>query len=346
MKLSNKFTFIDLFAGVGGFHLAVKSVLPNAQCVFSSEIDKSAAETYRINHSIDPLNDITITDIESLPSVDLVCAGFPCQPFSRNGKYYNLNKRTISDDEKRANLFWYVIQYLKYHKPRFCLLENVKGLLRIKDTKGVFYKDKIIEALNELGYTGHCGVLDSADYGLAQQRKRVFFVCFRESSDTENFQWPEKESRVVAVEDIIDAEVDPRYFLDNLWQNRKNHKLPGSRLDALKESFKQRGKIVSSKTGKITPVAMIYGDTPSGAPRQQDKLYSVKGISPTIATFELSIPSFDANPWRVLTPRECARLQGFPDSFILPDQEAKAYKQMGNAISVPVIRKIIEKMRL
>jgi DNA (cytosine-5)-methyltransferase 1 len=337
--------FIDLFAGIGGFHYAVKRVSPRAKCVFASENNKATAKTYEINHGLNPLNDITKIDISSLPKADLVCGGFSCQPFSKNGKWHNFGK--IVGDDDRANLFLYVIEYLRQHRPPMVLLENVDGLTEVKNKDDVFYSDLIREAIEDVGYSVFTNILDTADYGLPQQRKRIYFVCFAHPkawSSALAFDWPKRVERTSCINDILDDDVDPKYWLENRWAGRNYSLLTGSRLDQLYRSFQERGENVSSITKKITPIAIIYGDTPSGAPRQQDKLYSRWGISPTIATFGVSIPNIDAEPWRALTPRECARLQGFPESLILPDKDLLAYKQVGNAVSVPIVEKIIRNM--
>ncbi|MGW8181207.1 MAG: DNA (cytosine-5-)-methyltransferase, partial [bacterium] len=292
--------FVDLFAGIGGFHYAVKELWPKAKCVFASEIDKNAAETYRINHGIDPLNDITQTDISALPASDLVCAGFPCQAFSKNGKWYNFGQ--VVGDDDRANLFPYVVEYLRIHQPQYALLENVKGLAEMKNQDGSFYLDAIRENMEGAGYKVHVKVLDTADYGLPQQRKRTYFVCLRDGGD---FEWPKPQPRFHCVEDILDDAVDPKYYLKNRWAGRMCKTLPGTRLEQLRLDYEKRIENFSGTTGSICLLAAIYGDSPSGSPRQQDKLYSVYGISPTLGTWGVSIPNFDAHPhWRTLTPRE------------------------------------------
>lgn len=341
----SRLKFIDLFAGIGGFHFAMKTVWPKSECVFASEIDKHAARTYENNHGVNPLNDITKTDIRALPKADLLCAGFPCQPFSRNGKWYNLNNMTVGDDS-RANLFLYIIEYLKYHRPAVAVLENVSGIYKIKNKDGSPYLDSILDAIKECGYVGHCSILNSADFGLPQQRKRTFIVCFADENPAGRFVWPEKLERSLCINDILEENVDSKYYLENRWSGRNNIKLLGSRLSQLKINYEERELCYSNITKKISPVAMIYGDTPSGAPRQQDKLYSRFGISPTIATFELSIPNIDTPNWRVLTPRECARLQGFPENLKLPRKDSFAYKQIGNAVSVSVVEKILFQIKV
>lgn len=263
---------------------------------------------------------------------------------TRNGKWYNNNSMIVGDDN-RANLFLYIIRYASIHKPRFLLLENVKGLTRVKNNDGSLYINTILSNLYEIGYKVVVKVLNSADYGLPQQRKRTFFCCFREISDFLEFNWPEVKDRTVSIANILENNVNEKYWLINRWKGRKNQKSNGTRLSLLIKDFNKRNKDIIIKKGEINMIAAIYGDTPSGAPRQQDKLYSKYGISPTIATFELSIPNIDTNPWRVLTPRECARLQGFPESLQLPEKDTQAYKQCGNAISVPVAQYILESFR-
>lgn len=347
--------YVDAFCGMGGFSLALKAVVPNSKCVLAIDFDKDVADTFKRNFGIDCLGDILELDVETVPDHDILFGGFPCQPFSRNGKWYNKNGKIIEDDE-RANLFLVLINIINRKKPRFFVLENVTGLLSMKNKDGSSYFESIKSALRDTGYSIHVKTLDAADFGSPQQRKRVFFVGCRDTKD--DFKFPESLKKTTCVGDILETNVDNKYLLENLWKNRKiinspvakgytkepNHSIPvgGSRLEALKEIY-AKGDPPKKKTHKITPVSIIYGDTPSGLPRQQDKLYSTLGIAPTIATF--STPAFDIGTgWRQLTPRECARLQGFPDTFKLSQKDSKAYKQIGNAINIPTVINILKNL--
>lgn len=347
--------YCDLFCGLGGFSLAAHNVFGNkAECVFALDFDKNVAKTYKTNFNIDCLGDIREIDAALIPDHDILFGGFPCQPFSRNGKWFNKNDKTIGTAETRDNLFLEVARILAEKQPKFFLLENVKGLLSMKNTDGSLYYDAIIHILEVCGYNVKTQVLDAADFGLPQQRKRVFFVGTRDDIDA-TFEFPSRKPRITSISNVLETTVDDKYLLVNLWKNRKitsgasrmgsaqaNHPFAAgsSRYEAIKYIHEQSIKLISP-ISRIHTTAIVYGDTPSGLPRQQDKIYSTLGISPTIATF--STPSIDAKEGlRQLTPRECARLQGIPDSYILPTNDGIAYKQIGNSVAVPVITALIE----
>jgi DNA (cytosine-5)-methyltransferase 1 len=346
-----------MFAGIGGFQLGLRQAVgeDEVEHVCGCDWDKHAAVTYRTNFGYDVLGDISKLDMASLPDFDIVFGGFPCQPYSRNGKHYNSGRIKNDDkeslkikgsEETRDQLYLHLVNLLHAKQPPRFLFENVKGLQTIMDESGDLYYDIIKRAFEGEGYSVHTKVLDTADFGLPQQRKRLFFVGFRSDLGIESFLWPDTIPRTSCIADILETDVPDKYLLSNLWRRRVCKILkdgrgrPKVRLAALQDAFD--GTIVP-ETGRVVPLAIIYGDTPSGGPRQMDKLYSISGISPTIATF--STPAIDApGGWRTLTPRECARLQGFPDDFRLPATDAQAYKQIGNAVSVATVAAIVRKM--
>ncbi len=337
--------FIDTFAGVGGFRLGAEDAFRKAgiehECVMSVEIDKHACTTYERNFGNNPSGNMTTIRPEAFPDHDLLLGGFPCQAFSRNGKFYNHNNRTLGDDD-RANLCFRLFEVLRAKQPKFFVFENVKELLTIKNKDGSSFLESILGNLDDCGYDVSYSLLNSRDFGLPQQRKRVYFVgCRKDLGMKGLYQPPVGGPLTVAIRDILEPTVHERYLLKNLWRKRNNVRIGGTRLDALVKAYESgEWPRPTSRVDEITPVAIIYGDTPSGAPRQQDKMYSSWGITPTIATF--STPAFDLETgWRTLTPRECARAQGFPDSFVLPTATAAAYKQIGNAVSINVVSAVI-----
>jgi DNA (cytosine-5)-methyltransferase 1 len=355
--------YADMFAGIGGFALGARNALGSrrAKHACGCDIDKDAAATYLTNFGIDVLGDISMIDMASLPECDIVFGGFPCQPFSRNGMHYQKGRLGIAGkeslriqdpNEKRDRLYLYLADFLNAKKPARFLFENVKGLQSMMDASGKPYFNMILSAFEQAGYDVFTKVLDAADFGLPQQRKRLFFVGFRKGLHVGSFAWPVSVARMSRIADILEPNADPKYLLEHLWRKRICSILtnpdgsPKTRLQALreaKETERARRQATGSHRGRIVPLAVIYNDTPSGGPRQMDKLYSIKGISPTIATF--STPAVDApQGWRILTPRECARLQGFPDSFQLPKSDAKAYRQIGNAVSPRVVSAIVQRM--
>ncbi len=338
--------FVDVFAGIGGFHYAVKSVVPNATCVLSVEKDKACQGNYVKNHGIVPSTDITTLNLKDIPEHDLLFGGFPCQTFSRNGRYYNFCQNNLEEDD-RSLLVNYLLRILSSKQPRYALFENVKGILTIDNGNVYRY---IVEAIQELGYHLDVLVLDAADYGFAQQRKRVYFCCTLSGKAIEPPQVIQRGAKVL---DVSEGSPDSHYDLEHLWRNRYvklqrpdkvNHPYPqGTKRFDVIEYLIERNERATDATGKITPLAIIYGDTPSGLPRQQDKVYSAQGISPTLATF--STPAFDMNGrLRQLTPRECARLQGFDDAHVLPMKDSLAYKQLGNAVHVGMTQLVIENL--
>jgi len=334
--------FVDAFSGIGGFHVAIKDVVPNAECVKAIDFDKHAVATYKTNHGIDSFGDITKINLDEIPDHDLLMGGFPCQSFSVSGKWGRTKGRVIGESENRDVLFTYLAEILSKKRPRYFLFENVKGLLSIKNKDGSSAFETIKNTFKSEGYTVFIEVLDAADYGLPQQRKRLFFVGFREEEDSIDFKFPKRQPRTLAVRDILEKTVENKYLLKNLWKNRQCKVLPHSRLEAIMSNYNLRAK-PTSYTYKVTPVGIIVGDTPSGISRQADRLYSCLGLSRTIQTF--TTPAFDVFPeWRTLTPRECARLQGFKDSFILPKNDIQAYKQVGNSVAIPVVREILKEM--
>lgn len=365
----NNIRIVDAFAGIGGFHQASK-IIAGSKVVAAIEWNDECQETYRNNFpGITMHDDITSISPSDLPDHDLLTGGFPCQPFSKNGKWYNHKKRTVSSDDSRANLFMNLIGILRNCKPRAFVFENVPGIKDSKDHLGDNYVDTILENIKSVGYLVKNSVLSPKMFGIPQDRKRLFFVGFRNDfkSQFDKFDFPSDENSVCSVRDILEKRrVDDKYSIKSVWANRLvtasakraasemfSTKVTGfpkgtPREDVVRAIYaekKRAGKIPTAPTGKISPVAVIYGDTPSGGPRQQDKVFSAFGVCPTITTFQLTVPVFDIlNGWRVLTPRECARLQNFPDSFKLPERDSTAYRQIGNAVCVRVVERILSKL--
>lgn len=399
---SRTIRFVDTFAGIGGFHLAATRAAADAgftaKCVQAVEFDEDACETYKQNFwrcctasydSWTPFGDMTKIKPEHFPDHDLLLGGFPCQCFSRNGKWYNKNDKTVPAEEDRALLVFRLFDILRAKQPKYFVFENVAAILSIKNGDGSLVGETIKTNLEGCGYDVEIAVLDSAHFGLPQQRKRCYFVGVRKDIKLRNgldwgYSFPDGIALDKSVEDILEKSVDKYFLLKNLWKNRKIgqekftvpesikciRKMKGkdcayaalleqewakqkaksgkkatiSRLKALELAYKsEEWGDPLSKCNFIFPRAILYGDTPSGLPRQQDKLYSIKGISPTIATF--STPNFDCpGGWRMLTPKECARLQGFPEDFWLPKERNIAYKQIGNAVSVNVAKAVIQRI--
>ena len=260
-----------------------------------------------------------------------------------------------------------MLEILRSKRPQAFLFENVKALTTILDREGNLFFDTLKDLIKAAGYDVHAEVLDAAEFGLPQQRNRVYIVGFRKDVELRGeFTFPKPIPLNRCVKDILEEKVDDKYFLKVLWKNRKCGKsthresaLPDTtRLEALQAAYNGKAnnasgipvnwedaKKISSPVDKILPVAIIYGDTPSKLPRQTDKLYSAWGISPTIATF--STPPFDTpQGWRILTPRECARLQGFDQSYVFPKSDSIAYRQIGNGVAVNVVQAVMKQLFL
>ena len=205
-----EFKFIDLFAGIGGFHQAAKT--SGGECVFSSEIDLEASKAYEANYGIKPHGDITRVNINAIPEHDLLCAGFPCQPFSIIG-----NKNGF--DDIRGTLFFEIAKILKQKKPPMIVLENVKQLATHDNRRTL---TKIIETLNKLGYKTDWKILNALDYGLPQKRERILIVGFL-NHNTE-FSWPKKKAKYKPLSEILENDVDDKHYASDRIYNKRQAK--------------------------------------------------------------------------------------------------------------------------
>jgi DNA (cytosine-5)-methyltransferase 1 len=293
---------IDLFAGIGGIRTGFKQAFKSdINFVFSSEIDKYAKQTYEANFHEIPHGDITKINEKDIAKHDIVLAGFPCQAFSVAGK-------KLGFEDTRGTLFFEVARIIQYHKPKVVFLENVKGF--VGHDKGNTFK-VVRNTLESLGYRVFAQVLNARDFGLPQNRERIYIVCFLDHSI--DFEFPKPSCNDVKVGDILLPKVDDKYTIsDKLWaghqRRKKEHKAKGNGFGYC--LFDEN----SSYTSTIS--ARYYKD---GS--------------------EILIAQKNKNP-RKITPREAARLQGFDDTFVIPVSDTQSYKQFGNSVSVPVIRAI------
>ncbi len=309
-KLNPKFKFIDLFAGIGGIRLAYQNL--GGKCVFTSEWNNFAKKTYEANFGEVPFGDITKINENIIPEHDVLLAGFPCQPFSIAGvsKKNALGRKHGFLDETQGTLFFDIARILEQKRPNAFMLENVKNL--VSHDKGNTFK-VIKNTLTELGYSIHYQVLDGK-YFVPQHRERIIIVGFNNKvfKGKENFQFPTLPKATAKIKDILDKKIDPKYTLsDKLW--------------AYLQMYAAKHKAQGNGFG--------FG------------LTDLEGISRTISAryykdgSEILIPQKGINPRR-LTPRECARLQGFPNDFIIPVSDNQAYKQFGNSVTVPLIQAV------
>ena len=323
-----KFEFIDLFAGIGGFRIAMQNL--GGKCVFTSEWDEQAKKTYEANFGEVPFGDITKEETKQfIPNnFDVLCAGFPCQAFSIAGKRGGF-------EDTRGTLFFDVAEIIRRKKPKAIFLENVKGLLNHDKGKTLMTILNVLR--NDLGYyVPDPKVLNAKDFGVPQNRERVFIVGFRGDLGIEKFEYPSPSREYITFEDVKEEKtVSVKYYLSNTYLNtlinhKKRHEQKGNGFgyeiipdDGIANAVvcggmgRERNLVYDDRLEDFTPITHIKGEV--------NRL----GI-------------------RKMTPREWARLQGFPDKFVIPVADASAYKQFGNSVAIPSIQataeKIIEKI--
>lgn len=308
------FTFIDLFAGIGGFRLAFQGA--GGKCVFSSEWNQFARKTYEVNFGEVPFGDITKISAMNIPDHDVLVAGFPCQPFSLAGvsKKNALGRQHGFQDLTQGTLFFEIARIIKAKMPKAILLENVKNLLS-HDSGRTF--EIITGTLSDLGYNVHSALLDGKHFR-PQHRERIIIAGFlrSDSAEEDNFRFPVMPPPVHRLSDILEESPDNKYTIsDKLWSYLKMY--------ADKHRAKGNG--------------FGYG------------LADLNGITRTLSAryykdgAEILVPQEGKNP-RKLTPRECARLQGYPDSFIIPVSDNQAYRQFGNSVVVPLMKSVAEQI--
>ena len=326
-----KLKSIDLFAGIGGIRLGFDNAFgEEIETVFVSEWDEYAQKTYRANFkdNFEIAGDITAIDEKDIPEFDICLAGFPCQAFSMAGKHQGFN-----DDYKgkcRGTLFLDVARICEYHKPKVIFCENVKGLT-IHD-KGQTFKI-IVDTFRNLGYKVFTKILNSKDFGVPQNRERIYIVCFREDIAPDEFVFPEGADSTICIRDIMeDAPIDPKYYLSDTYLNTlKAHK---ARHESRGNGF---GYVVRDLDG-------ISGTIVCGGMGREGNL--IKDTRPHSMTPTTHIKGkINDEDIRKMTPREWARLQGFPDDFILPLADVHLYKQFGNSVTVNVIEAIANNIK-
>ena len=326
-----KIKSIDLFAGIGGIRLGFDNAFGDEiETVFVSEWDEYAQKTYKANFkdNFEIAGDITTIDEKDIPSFDICLAGFPCQAFSMAGKHQGFN-----DDYKgkcRGTLFLDVARICEYHKPKVIFCENVKGLT-IHD-RGQTFKI-IVDTFRNLGYKVFTKILNSKDFGVPQNRERIYIVCFREDIAPEEFVFPEGTDNTKCIRDIMeDAPIDSKYYLSDTYLNTlKAHK---ARHESRGNGF---GYVVRDLDG-------ISGTIVCGGMGREGNL--IKDTRPHSMTPTTHIKGcINTEDIRKMTPREWARLQGFPDDFILPLADVHLYKQFGNSVTVNVIEAIANNIK-
>lgn len=296
---------ISLFAGIGG--LDTGFIENGYEVVWANDIDKYAVQTYQANYSSPiVLGDLNKINLDEIPSADIVIGGFPCQPFSSMGELKGF-------EDTRGTLFFRIVELIQNqiergHKPKALVLENVRNLKH--HDKGKTFKI-IKKTLTDLGYKVYDQVLNSSDYGVPQTRNRTFIVCFS-NSETE-FTYPEKTKLTLTLQDLLEHDVDKKYFLSD----------------------------------RILPTILSNGTGGYKAKSEID-LKIARPLCATMAKMHRACQdNYVTQNERVrrLTPRECARLQGFGDDFIIPVSDTQAYKQFGNAVTANVSRAVALKVK-
>jgi len=311
------YTFIDLFAGIGGFHQAMKAF--GAKCLFASEWDTHAAKTYEENYGIKPQGDITKIDEKEIPSHDILCGGFPCQAFSIAGKQKGF-------EDTRGTLFFDIARIVSFHKPKILFLENVKNFAQHNGGQTI---NTVVSTLVDLNYDVYYNVLNSSNYALPQNRERVYFVCFRRDLSVTKFKFPRPLEKRTSLFDILEQEPKDAKTIT-------------------------RTDVVIKK--EYTPTSTMFGelDLPNRPIQigivnkggQGERIYSPYGHAITLSAYGGGAGAKTGlykigNLIRKLSPRECARLQGFPDTYKIPNSTTQAYKQFGNSVSVGVLKEIV-----
>lgn len=306
-----QYTVGSMFAGIGGICLAFKQ--NGCKIVWANEIDKYACKTYRLNFGDKYLveGDIKDIDVSTIPNIDILTAGFPCQAFSSVGLQKGF-------EDYRGNLFFEIMKVIKHVKPRVIFFENVANLLKHDEGKTF---DIIKSTIKNLGYISKAKIMNAKFFGdIPQQRNRIYIVSFKNKEDFDNFSFPEKIPLTKTAFDLFDKDKkDERYYMHG-------HKMWNKMMDYM------------------TDKKRIYRFTDRGMSK------GMEGICPTLlaamgSRFE-RIPFFyDDYSVRLMTVRECARLQGFPEEYIFTDKyEKQVYKQIGNSVCVPVVSRIARKI--
>jgi DNA (cytosine-5)-methyltransferase 1 len=303
--------FIDLFCGIGGFRIAFERA--GGECVFSSDYDKFSQQTYEANFGERPHGDIHAVAVADIPRHEILCGGFPCQPFSIAGvsKKLSLGRKHGFEDVKQGNLFFSIAEILDIHRPAAFVLENVKNL-KGHDKGRTF--DIIYRTLTEaLGYTVYHKIIDAQSV-VPQHRERIFIVGFREPR---YFEFPDFPANGPKLSDILEREVPDKYTLtDHLWSYLQNY--------AKKHQAAGNGFGFGLVTG-------------NDVARTLSARYYKDGSEILISQGARKNP-------RRLTPRECAKLMGYPSDFKLVVSDTQAYRQFGNSVVVPVVERIAKRV--
>ena len=309
-KTLENMTFIDLFAGLGGFRLSLESL--GAKCVYSNEWNEHAQKVYAENFGDIPEGDITQVDENTIPDHDILCAGFPCQAFSISGKQRGFN-------DSRGTLFFDVARIIKAKKPKIVFMENVKNFATHDGGKTL----GVVKAtMEELGYQFNQKVLNAVDYGVPQKRERIYMICFRNDLNVSDFSYPKPFELEKHVEDFL---LRDENIVQNLYVER-----PDIYYNDVEDN-------------KYSNKSIRLGTVNKGG--QGERIYSTKGIAITLSAYGGGVFSktggymINGRP-RKLHPRECARIMGYPDTYKISRSANQAYQQFGNSVVIDVLQLI------
>lgn len=315
VKILKDLNYVDLFAGIGGFRLALESF--GAKCVFTSEWDKYAQQVYENNYGEKPHGDITKVNEVDIPNHDLLCGGFPCQAFSVSGKQKGFK-------DTRGTLFFDIARILKHHSPRFVILENVKNILKHNNGQTL---STILKTLDDLNYDVFYELLRGSNFGVPQHRERVFFVCFRKDLKVRNFALSKPDFNMKSVNDILEENINDQEIIINR-----------------EDIVLQKSKIDKDLLGNFPTKPLRIGTINKGG--QGERIYSTNGTGITLSAYGGG-PANKTGAYlvdgkiRKLTLRECARMMGFPEKFKICENKRQAYTQFGNAVIVNIVQFII-----
>lgn len=306
-------TFIDLFAGIGGFRIALESF--GGKCIFSSEIDNYACTTYKANFGDMPAGDIIKIDAKDIPKHDILCGGFPCQAFSISGNQMGF-------EDSRGTLFFEIARIATYQKPKVLFLENVANLEKHLEGKTI---ERMVRIMEEIGYKVFHTTLNASKYGVPQARKRLYFVAFRVDLGVTEFNFPSPTNTDIALEDILLPDKETEDYL------------------IIRDDIVMKDIVIEQR--QLKPIRI--GTINKGG--QGDRIYSPKGHAITLSAYGggsgAKTGAYLVNGRiRKLAPKECRAVQGFPENFIIPVSDSQAWKQFGNSVSVPVLKAIVNKI--
>ena len=353
----NKISLATLFSGIGAPEFAAREVFDEVETVFACEIDKFARQSYLANHDAPIVFYDDVCDLDARPyagQIDILVGGSPCQDFSIAGQ-------RAGENGERGNLIWQFYRVVSEARPSIFVYENVKGFLSIDSGKSY---QRFTDALRGLGYHCHAEILNTKDYGIPQNRERLYIVGFLSADEYHAFSYAPKQALELNLGDMLDREVDEKYFLSDrvlaLFRS-KNPKFNGAfRPKDTNESI--ANTLVTNPGHRRTDAFIkVAGELDIPTFRRARQIYGTGGVSPTLLTAKNNQEtpkviqrsnSFEQNNLlkseriRKLTPRECLRLQGFPENFKIVVSDTQAYKQAGNAMSVNVVKMILEQIKL